>query len=276
MYTTQRMQFGFGGRMTEGVKRLLIINIAVFVLQMLGGRIFIELFGLIPAWTWSRLFIWQFLTYMFLHGGLLHLGFNMYALWVFGTEVERMWGTKAFYRYYLITGIGAGLIHTLITPLSLIPTIGASGAVMGVLLAFGMLFPNRQITLLLFFILPVTLRARNLVLIFAGISILSGVAGSPDGIAHFAHLGGMLVGYLYIKGGLHRVAGSMASGWAALKRKLSMRVHKDKPEDLEKLQRVVDTILDKANSVGYENLTRDEKAVLKKASKIFSRNQNNG
>ena len=111
--------------------------------------------GLIPRWAWSRFFLWQFVTYMFLHGGLFHLIINMYALWVFGTEVERMWGPKAFYRYYFITGIGAGIVHTLITPLSTIPTIGASGAVLGVLTAFAMMFPDREITLLLFFILPV-------------------------------------------------------------------------------------------------------------------------
>ncbi|MBN2416151.1 rhomboid family intramembrane serine protease [bacterium] len=269
MYTTQRMQFGYGNRMTEGVKRLLIINVAVFVLQWFGGRFFIDLFGLTPRLTWSRFYIWQFFTYMFLHGNLLHIAFNMYALWVFGTEVERMWGTRVFYRYYVITGVGAGIIHTLVTPLSLIPTIGASGAVMGVLLAFGMLFPNRQVTMLLFFILPLTLRAKHLVMLFAGISVLSGVAGSPDGVAHFAHLGGMLVGYIYIKGGLNRVFSSLEAAWRNLKRRYRMNVKRNEQQDLDKLKRIVDTILDKANTVGYDNLTRDEKAVLKKASKIF-------
>lgn len=273
MYTTQRMQFGYGGRMTEGVKRLLIINIAVFVLQWFGGRTLIDLFGLTPRLTWSRFYIWQFFTYMFLHGNLLHIAFNMYALYVFGTEVERMWGTRIFYRYYFITGVGAGIIHTLVTPLSLIPTIGASGAVMGVLLAFGMLFPNRQITMLLFFILPLTLRAKHLVMLFAGISILFGIAGSPDGVAHFAHLGGMLVGYIYIKGGLNKVFASAETTWAAVKRRYRMHVKQNDQQDLEKLKRIVDTILDKANTVGYENLTRDEKAVLKKASKIFRKDQ---
>jgi len=272
MYTTQQTQFGFGGRqLTEAVKKLLIINGAVFLLQFLGGNSIINLFGLFPRLAWSKLYIWQFVSYMFLHGGFLHLGLNMYALWMFGTEVEKMWGTKAFYRYYFITGIGAGLIHTLVTPMSMVPTIGASGAVMGILLAFGMLFPERRITMLLFFVMPVTLKAKHLVMGFAAISILSGMSGSPDGIAHFAHLGGMLIGYIYIKGGLSTIFEKITKLFSDTKRRSNMHVHKDNTAELEKLKRIVDTILDRANEVGFENLTRDEKTVLKKAGKILKK-----
>ena len=268
-YTNRRMQWGIGGGgITEAVKMLLIVNGIGFLLQMMVGGQMIAFLGLIPRLAWSRLYIWQFVTYMFLHGGFFHILINMYALWVFGCEVERMWGPRAFYKYYFITGIGAGIIHTLLTPMSLIPTIGASGAVLGVLTAFAMMFPDRQITLLLFFILPVTMRARTLALLFAGMSLFSGVLGSRDGVAHFAHLGGMLVGYLYMKRG-----SKLDSLWRPFRewrRTRRIRLAREKEENLEKLRRAVDRILDKANEVGMENLTREEKTLLKKASKIFN------
>ena len=270
MYTTRRMQWGIGGGgITEAVKMLLIANGIGFLLQMMIGRQMIFFLGLIPRLAWSRFYIWQFATYMFLHGGFFHILINMYALWVFGCEVERMWGPKAFYKYYFITGIGAGIIHTLLTPFSTIPTIGASGAVLGILTAFAVMFPDRQITLLLFFILPVTMRARTLALLFAGMSLFSGVFGSADGVAHFAHLGGMLVGYLYMKRSWNLDA--LFKPFRDWNRRRRMRVVRENEENLEKMRRAVDRILDKANEVGMENLSREEKMLLKKASKIFNK-----
>lgn len=257
-----------GGGLPDMVKYLLIANGAVFFLQMFVGPSAVYTLGLVPRLAWSRLYVWQFATYMFLHGGLLHLALNMYALYIFGSEIERMWGPKAFLRYYLITGIGAGLFHTLLTPMSVVPTIGASGAVLGVLTAFAVMFPDRQITLLLFFILPVTLRARTLAIGYAVISLLSGASGSPDGIAHFAHLGGMLVGYLYLKrgGGLSE----LKAKYTQWQRRRNMRVHREREEELEKLRRLADAVLDKANAVGFENLTGDEKRILKRASRVLN------
>jgi membrane associated rhomboid family serine protease len=251
----------------------MIANGAVYLLQLLIGPQMTMVLGLVPRLAWSRFFIWQFVTYMFLHGNFLHILMNMYALWVFGCEVERMWGGKAFYRYYFITGIGAGLFHTLVTPLSQIPTIGASGAVLGVLTAFAVMFPKRVITLLLFFILPVRMTARTLALIFAGISVLNGVINSPDGVAHFAHLGGMIVGYLYLKQDwkLDRLKKWVQKQFHRPRMKVADRKEKDKGEDLEKLRRLVDKVLDKANDVGIENLSRDEKIFLKRASKILNK-----
>lgn len=270
MYTDRRMQWGIGGGgITEAVKMLLIANGIVFLLQYLIGRQMILGLGLIPRWAWSRFFIWQFFTYMFLHGGFVHIFFNMLILWFFGCEVERMWGPKAFYRYYFITGIGAGLFYTLINPFSTVPTIGASGAVYGILTAFAVMFPNREITLLLFFIVPVRMRARTLVLGAAGLSLLNGVTGSADGVAHFAHLGGMVVGYLYMKQDWQFTwLTERYDGW---KRRKRMRVVRQKEENLDKLRKLVDQVLDKANEVGMENLTRDEKVLLKRASKILSK-----
>lgn len=268
MYTTQRMRWGIGGGgITEAVKKLLIANGVVFFLQLVAGPQFTNFFALNPQVALSRFYIWQFVTYMFLHGNFFHILINMYVLWMFGSEVERMWGAKALYRYYFITGIGAGIFHALLAPSS--ATIGASGAVLGILTAFAVMFPNRQITLLLFFILPVTMRAKTLALLFAGMSLFSGMTGSADGIAHFAHLGGMLVGYIYLKRGSR--FDSIKERYYEWRRTHRMRVERQNQEEMDRLRRLVDQVLDKANDVGMENLTRDEKILLKRASKILNK-----
>jgi membrane associated rhomboid family serine protease len=246
---------------TQGAVTMLIAaNVFVYLIQfIIGGRLFSHL-ALVPHDTWSRGTIWQFVTYLFLHGGLLHLFFNMYSLWVFGRDVENLWGKTAFLRYYFITGIGAGVIHTLITPYSGVPTIGASGAVMGVLTAFAFLFPDREITLLLFFIFPVRMRARTMALIFAGLSLAGGAAASPDGIAHFAHLGGMLVGVFYMKRSSifsFRKKRDVGRRWRDLKRQNESKI---------RAEETVNRILDKGNAVGMDKLSWRERRTLKKAS----------
>ena len=195
-------QVGLGGRITPGVKALLIANVSVFALQVLAEQIrgirLDTLFGLAPAAVIQQYFVWQLVTYMFLHstGWLSHLLLNMLMLWMFGTEVEKGWGTRLFVRYYFICGIGAGITTCLFNyPFyPSVTTIGASGAIFGVMLAYGLMFPNRQI--LFWFIFP--MRAINFVLLCAGIEMFS-LLGLQDGVAHLAHLGGMLFGYLYLK-----------------------------------------------------------------------------
>src|SRR5881296_2153509 len=150
-YRTQYSpKIGLGGRITPGVKALLIANVAVFVLQVLVGQFgrsgeVETIFGLRPQMVLEDKYLWQLVTYMFLHstGWLSHLLLNMLMLWMFGTEVERVWGTREFIKYYFICGIGAGLVTCLVFYAS--TTIGASGAIFGVMLAYGLLFPNRQI-----------------------------------------------------------------------------------------------------------------------------------
>ena len=195
-------QVGLGGRITPGVKALLIANVSVFALQVLAqqvGGVGIEtMFGLTPVMVYRGPYLWQLVTYMFLHstGWLSHLLLNMLMLWMFGTEVEKGWGTRLFVRYYFICGIGAG-ITTFLFNLPFYPsstTIGASGAIFGVMLAYGLMFPNRQI--LFWFIFP--MRAISFVLLCAGIEMFS-LLSLQDGGAHLAHLGGMLFGYLYLK-----------------------------------------------------------------------------
>lgn len=136
---------------------------------------------------------WQLVTYLFLHADISHIFFNMLALWIFGQSLERLWGTKRFLIYYFLTGIGAGIIHLAISGGS---AIGASGAVFGILLGFGMMFPNRYIILL---IPPIPIKAKYFVAIFGLIELYSGVTRADSGVAHFAHLGGLIMGFILIK-----------------------------------------------------------------------------
>jgi membrane associated rhomboid family serine protease len=193
-----RSQVILGGRVTPGIKALMIANSAVFVVQMLalrvGGAAIEPIFGLQPELVIHNFWVWQLATYMFLHstGWIFHVVLNMAMLWMFGAEVERAWGTRPFLRYYFVCGIGAALTTCALFPHSL--TIGASGAVFGVMLAYALMFPNRQI--LFWFIFP--MRAVSFVLLCAAIE-LAQLLEMQDGIAHIAHLGGMLFGYLYLK-----------------------------------------------------------------------------
>jgi membrane associated rhomboid family serine protease len=208
-HSPYRTSFSFGGPTTPGVKILLIAAAAVFFLQALAQRflgIYLEpLFGLVPSLAIRRFFLWQPVTYLFLHGGLFHLGFNLLVLWMFGCELERVWGKRFFLRFFFVCGTGAGLCVALLTPSSLIPTIGASGALYGILLAYGLLFPNRQI--LLWFLFPI--RAKHFVLVIGAIAFYSTLTLPGSSISHLAHLSGLLIGYIYLRGwghfrGLHK------------------------------------------------------------------------
>ncbi len=199
---------------TPAVKSILIICTAVFAAQTLveifyGERAAIlvdTMLGLVPYGVVAGLRIWQPVTYIFLHGGLWHLLINMLVLWMFGCDLERNWGQKKFWTYFMICGIGAGLINVVVNligtgfgrPLSLIPTIGASGAIFGVLIANAVLFPDRQIWLIPF---PVTLSMRVYVAIMAGIEFFSALGAPGDNVSHICHLGGLLVGYIYLRRG---------------------------------------------------------------------------
>jgi membrane associated rhomboid family serine protease len=198
---------------------LIIVNVVVFLLTQytspslpfspraaVQGRsplslmaerygLFITLFSLFPAMIAQYGWVWQFVTYMFLHGSMLHLFFNMYALLLFGRALEEKWGWKRFTAFYLVTGVGAGVV-TFFWNLArnpFIPTIGASGAIFGVMLAFGLEFPD--VLLLLFFVVPI--RARFAVFIYGGLELVLLLTGSMQRVGHFTHLAGLLFGYLY-------------------------------------------------------------------------------
>ena len=203
--STSTLAYSFGpGPLTPAIKALVIANVAAFLVSWFVRPV-IVLFGLQPADVIGRLFVWQPFTYMFLHGGISHILFNMLALWMFGVELERMWGSRFFLKYYFVAGVGAALTTII---LSFAPfaafgsmynavTIGASGAIYGVLLAFGMYFPNRPIYLYFLFPIP----AKYFVIIMGAISFLLSTGGPGGGVAHITHLGGLLAGYLYLKGG---------------------------------------------------------------------------
>lgn len=178
------------------VKHLLIVNALVFfalTTPQLGDLVF--RFGALWPIGHPLFEPWQLVTYMFLHAGFAHILFNLFALWIFGQAIENFWGTKRFVTYYFLTGIGAAIIHMFIGGGGA-PTVGASGAVFGILLAFGMMFPERYIILM---IPPIPIKAKYFVAIFGAIELFSGVMRPGSGIAHFAHLGGMVVGYVLIK-----------------------------------------------------------------------------
>ncbi|GAB1596343.1 rhomboid family intramembrane serine protease [Lysobacter claricitrinus] len=190
---------------------LLIVNVVVFLLQWLAGESVLgdalEMMQLWPigsgdAYGAPPFMPWQVLTYGFMHGSPQHLFFNMLALVMFGSQVEHVWGERRYLGYYLTCVVGAALCQlavgygTMAMGGDAYPTVGASGAIFGLLLAYGMLFPNQRVMLL---IPPVPMKARTLVIVYGVVELLMGVTGTMPGVAHFAHLGGMLFGWLLIR-----------------------------------------------------------------------------
>ncbi len=180
------------------VLNLIIINALVFMAMSLPG-IQNYIYQYCALWgVSSPLFRpYQVVTYLFMHGGMSHLFFNMFALWMFGRTLEYNMGQKRFLTYYMVCGIGAGLIQLAVSAFtgSLYPTVGASGAVYGLLLAFGVMFPNSIIMLL---IPPIPIKAKYFVVIYGLLELFLGVSGMQSGVAHFAHLGGMIWGYMLL------------------------------------------------------------------------------
>ena len=216
-YSYNQNRGGLFGNMPTAIRHIIIINILVMIMTKLNADFMYGKFALFyptsPFFHW-----WQPVTHMFMHGGFRHLLFNMYTLYLFGSVLERVWGTKKFLVFYFVTGIGAAAIHTgvewlqmqswlgqaaqgsiaaqtAIHALKITPTVGASGAIYGVLMGYAMLYPDSLLTLIF---PPVTLKAKWFVLIFAAIELLTGVTGTGGGIAHFAHLGGLVFGFLLI------------------------------------------------------------------------------
>ncbi|MEZ7885544.1 MAG: rhomboid family intramembrane serine protease [Bacteroidales bacterium] len=209
---------GFMSNFPPVIKNLVIINALMLLITLLTGDFMYEKFSLF--YVESPFFKpYQFITHMFMHGDFIHLFFNMYTLVIFGIVLEQIWGSQKFFLYYMVTGLGAAALHTLVLYIQAsslegaamagdfsameslkaimsTPTVGASGAVYGVLLAYGMLFPNNVLQLL---IPPVAIKAKWMVLIFGGLELVLGITNTGGNIAHFAHLGGMIFGYILIR-----------------------------------------------------------------------------
>lgn len=259
-----------GGMLPVGLKWLLIANTGVFVLEILvgalaGGDALLVLFGLRPATVIERGWVWQPITYMFLHAGLFHLLINMFVLWMFGMEIEHLWGRAEFLRYYFLCGLGAAALSFVFSWNSYV--IGASGAVLGVLLAFGVLFPDRYI--FLWFLIPI--RAKYLVAGIAALEVLYLITASGGPIANAAHLGGMLAGWIYLKwwrGGpsLERLTSRLR------RRKLKLiegGARRRGPD--ERTEAEIDRILDKISKHGLGSLTPEEERILDEASRRHRR-----
>jgi len=186
--------FRGSSRFTPVVLNLIIINAIVFVAQLVFDST-LGLTNILALYPYnSGLFEpYQLVTHMFAHGGFLHIFFNMYALWIFGTTLERVWGPKKFLIFYLVCGLAAGLTQMFFVTTG--AAIGASGAIMGLLGAFAYTFPNTE-----FFILPIPfpIKAKYMAAIYACIDLFGGFAGSSDNIAHFAHLGGLVMGLILV------------------------------------------------------------------------------
>lgn len=193
-------------------KNLVAINILMFIATLINENFMVANFAMFyPASPFFK--PWQILTHMFMHGGFWHIFFNMYSLLMFGSILERSLGPKKFLIFYFVTGLGAVALHTGVEwmqarvfiangaaqayqGLLVIPTLGASGAIYGILIGFAMLYPQARLTLIF---PPIPMTAKWLVIIFAAIELFSGINGIQDGVAHFAHLGGMLFGWLLIR-----------------------------------------------------------------------------
>jgi membrane associated rhomboid family serine protease len=199
-----------GGRIPPGVKFLLISNTVIFLLQQFSGlNGLFSYLGLVPADVVRRLFIWQLVTYLFLHGGIMHILMNMLTLWFFGKDLEMTWGTRRFMQFYFFCGIGAGVCVVLANYVfgnPAIPTIGASGAIYGTLLVSAILWPDR---IIIFYIFP--LKLKYFVMIFGAIAFY-GAFNLNSGVSDVAHLSGMAFGYVFLK--MPKTRGFDLLGWA--------------------------------------------------------------
>ena len=291
-------------------KNLLVINVLAYLATWVLQRSGVDLNALLGLHFFmaSDFRVYQFLTYMFLHGSFTHILFNMFALWMFGSVIERVWGPKKFLFYYIVCGVGAGIVQELVqygnymaqglaayeyvnmggaqismdSYINLWTTIGASGAVYGILLAFGMIFPNERL-----FIIPIPfpIKAKWLILGYIVIELFSAMSGPGDGVAHMAHLGGMLFGFLLIRYWQKHPDSSQRYGRSYGKEFFDnlIRKHEDyqrkrhmhaeqtnarreTDEEYNMRQRQnqeeIDAILDKIRKSGYDSLTKEEKQKL--------------
>ena len=292
-------------------KNLLVVNVLAFIATFVFERSGIDLTKLLGLhfFLGSEFHIYQFVTYMFLHGGFTHILFNMFALWMFGSVIERVWGPKKFLFYYICCGVGAGFTQELVqyitysmedlatyqyvnaggvqmttdAYINLWTTIGASGAVYGILLAFGMIFPNERLFIIPF---PFPIKAKWLIVGYIAIELFSAMSGPGDGVAHMAHLGGMLFGFLLIRYWQKHPDSSSSFGRSRgqeffdnLKRKYDARQGQQNmkaehtsntPHETDeeynvrqrRNQEEIDAILDKIRKSGYDSLTKEEKKKL--------------
>jgi len=260
--------------MPSSIKALLVLNVGVFLIQSLGYPL-IGMFGLVPEQVakWPLPEFWRVVTYLFLHGGFWHLVFNLFALWMFGMPVESQWGGAEFLKYYFLCGLGAALFSTVLAPHSSIPIIGASGSVYGLLVAFAMLYPDAVVYL--YFLIPV--KAAHMALLFGVIEFFMGASSATPGVARFAHLGGMVTGYLYIRwwwvwklkiktAFKNLISGDEDDEPSGPRPRPTRRRVPTAPAVEDDHMAEIDRILDKILDTGLESLTENERALMRRYS----------
>ena len=250
---------------TDAIKTLITINFIIFLLQTISksDQLFFTIFGLVPKMVWSEFMLWQPFTYIFFHGDIWHVLINMFVLWMFGIELERMWGKKKFLTFYFVTGIGSGLITMLFGLHSLTPIVGASGAIYGVLMAYGLTYPNRIVYL--YGIIPI--KSIWFVIGIGTIAFFSSFNNVTQ-ISHLTHLSGMAIGYILLKKPIH-----LQSLWFAIVKKfLEFKIQKEEKKTSFKyeIEKDLNSILDKINKEGFDSLTEEEEARLYKNSQSLS------
>jgi rhomboid family protein len=247
---------GFRG----AIRWIILISGGMLIAQQFAGEWLVFYLGLIPSQVIRHYWLWQPFTYLFLHGGLFHWLFNMLIFWMFGAELERRWGTVEFLKYFSITGLGAAACVLALSPHSSVPTIGASGAVFGLIVAFAMLYPNA--VMYLYFLIP--MKVWQAAVLFAFIEFFAGLSGGGMGISRFAHLGGMLTGYFYLK--FWDTSRIQIKGWFRSLRRTRPPVQLHEVTD--ELVTEVDHILDKVLKEGVESLTPEEKKIMDRYARM--------
>jgi len=266
-FQSESSNFAFKSRnFTDAIKILISINALLFLLRYIAQSQFdlAQIFGLSSNSVWPM--IWQPFTYMFIHGDFFHVFMNMFVLWMFGSEMESIWGKKEFLKFYFITGIGSGLIWLVFNFSGNAVLIGASGAIYGILLAYGLMFPNRKV--LIYFLFPV--KVKYFVIFLGLMAFVSSLSYSGSNISHLTHLSGMMIGFVYMKSKwtIKRFSLLLNSYLASIKYKKSIK----KEKQLANIQANVDKLLDKVSEVGFDSLSEDEKDKLFTYSKHLGKN----
>ena len=275
------MNIRFGGPMTPAVKQLMIINGSVFIIQQIAGLFSTNMlevvFGLSHGGFAQSFMLWQPFTYMFLHGGWLHIIFNLIGLWMFGGELEQIWGRSRFFKYYILSGIGAGFFIAIMNYYvalqygSSAVTIGASGAIYAILLAYGLTWPNREV--LLYFLLPV--KIKYLLIIFGLMEFfgtLSSAAGTGGNISHIGHVGGLITGFILYRSFMKNRGKSNVvklSFFKRLTKGFRLKQKKRQIDERIEAKKVIDETLGKIARSGMSSLTPEEKKKLEWARKHY-------
>lgn len=260
--TSGGFRIGPGG-ISPFIKILLIANATVYLVQYFLSLRLELTFGLTPASFFSEFpkLLFQLLTYIFLHGNFWHIFFNMFALWMFGTEIEFTWGSRTFAKFYVLAGLAGAALTLIVQSGSVIPIVGASAAIYGILVAYWLMFPDRY--LYLYLLVPIKVKWA-----IPGFMILGFLLGGSN-VAHFAHLGGALYGLIYLKTDWRWVRlGSWFRGLAYRRKEAKLEKNRMKAEETMKR---VDEILDKINEVGIDNISAEDRRFLEEASSRLSR-----